>query len=849
MRIFIGILMAQQICARLSFSQIERINSMVFEDGAESRTINTTGPLNMARGYIYRERGFMHNKRFFSPEIRTVYSAGHLEDSASGNVVHTYERHPEKDSVFRFTQNMYIVKPYTFEYHTALIYMFPSEDGELSIETKQEDSFFNFLQERSVRGQDMYILASLLLLSEGVEVDLEYEKDTKKITLWKNNEDTRFFKAKMQTRAKAPQPNGAEFVEQTKAACIIQFFKNYRKAESPPYAEDVFAEGGFLNSMQFLIQTYLFEYISTEEDMRCFCMCLCKILEDTILFLGRNYSTEVAQRNAVDALNRCFAVAGKHPDPLLSGVKAICEFKEAAGFPFIQESQMNTDVPVQEHGATAQGLGVERLSCSNSVEMCIYFLLCSIIYDKQTKSFCLDRIPNASEEMQMFFHLYSEPEKTVGIEMQKSWGAVFSSLACESIVYRESAIQKERTLHAGFLNMLLAIYEITGRLACEQGKLLAIQKRLKQNVNPGIKAIKEIIGHIENMISDFSGSPGASVVLQHPISKPGIDGGLDVYGTLVILFNSGEAWTRFELSMLHEDGSAGRPGPAGVKIDSNRLDCLNKAAARVSQIMEGDLMRESFSGSLLRHYATTHIDGFQRSSRKYLENTICLAKNIVSGSKSMNALFVMEKIECWKKKDVIAAVFLANYRESRSCLKNPHISILRMVHNVIGSVSLGHRVAYCTLLCIPILLGAQEDLPPSIAISDLQQAEAFKDLSLNDTRIYIIALLKCPSVMLEAFYTCSRKACDFWIASGSAKSIKPYILHAVFECLFKKGDMAAACELSELILQDNREQAQVLDQELREAWASISSGMQDISQELAYAIHIFAESGKSRFSE
>ncbi|OAG32814.1 hypothetical protein NEIG_02704, partial [Nematocida sp. ERTm5] len=138
--------------------------------------INPDGPLNPLRGYIMDRSGYIYNKRFYAPEIDTMYK---LETTgkvtAFGKPIYKYTRKPVKDIAYKNICNSPARNEYFLRFHTQLINMFPCSDGALSIIAGRPDAPTSFLLKDELKDDCIYILAALLLLSEQVSISISAE--------------------------------------------------------------------------------------------------------------------------------------------------------------------------------------------------------------------------------------------------------------------------------------------------------------------------------------------------------------------------------------------------------------------------------------------------------------------------------------------------------------------------------------------------------------------------------------------------------------------------------------------------------------------------------------------------
>ncbi|OAG32520.1 hypothetical protein NEIG_01630 [Nematocida sp. ERTm5] len=100
--------------------------------------------------------------------------------------------------------------------------MFPSEEGRVPIESENPDSFTRFLRE--YEGDDLYILASLFLLSKKVKILIEIVNDPEK-------GNSLVLKKKKESGFHINLPMGiidtcGNFMYQQKTEDIVNFFKS-----------------------------------------------------------------------------------------------------------------------------------------------------------------------------------------------------------------------------------------------------------------------------------------------------------------------------------------------------------------------------------------------------------------------------------------------------------------------------------------------------------------------------------------------------------------------------------------------------------------------------------------------
>ncbi|EHY64468.1 hypothetical protein NERG_02437 [Nematocida ausubeli] len=261
---------------------------------------------------ITRNIGFMTRKRFLSPEIQLEHSIEVLKKDSENTEVYNEEnsdKHKPKDSIYTHTRNFSqdrlrysnITKnnlfKYKQKYFNTLLELFPSLSGYASIWTNKEGSFYVFINSTSVKEHKYKILASLLLLAEGVNVPLTLDEsqNEKELVLKKANGQEEHFRVSMcvfiKTREEKKNQPIAQKIFQKKAAAVIDFFIENR--ENPVLEKEKFTSQSdfyreidkkqFLNSPSFLIQAYIHHYIEKAEEMVLFIQTVHDLLNETMV--------------------------------------------------------------------------------------------------------------------------------------------------------------------------------------------------------------------------------------------------------------------------------------------------------------------------------------------------------------------------------------------------------------------------------------------------------------------------------------------------------------------------------------------------------------------------------------
>ncbi|KAH9387143.1 uncharacterized protein NEMAJ01_2039 [Nematocida major] len=500
--------------ARISFDQVVEIQGT--EIGNSKAFINPRGPLCLLRGFVYSELGYMHNKRFFSPEIETDYKLEPVGD-AKKTWRHMYTRNVQNDKPYPPAEGPALgfksaaPEDYAVAYHRALIEMFPSVDGHaLSVTVGRKDSFFKALQRMPTKHHAHCVLAALLLLSEGVDVPITTTPE--EISL---------------------QIDGIAFQEKAceKAALVIDFFKDNRGKGKLPCTPEAFSTGDFLNTPQFLIQAYVFEYITSQDDALDFAACAHVILKGL---------PENVTRNVYSA---CFveSKAEAEEDKILRPLRVIQErMKILQTFPFTSRNMLPAYTSVHVCKRGQRKLLSETFS--NCVEAGLLALFCCLAHDPALKKYDADAMlgkkkeGDKTEALRTFFQLKGvTPKACATKETMQEWNYVVSALQSEHIAY----VRKSRNeLCSGFFNALYVVAETTGRREQEEPRIRELAQVL-EGCKIG-KASEDVFEKTLEYAAELFASLSVDKSLKVEVSNLKVDawsdGQKDLYGTITLKY-------------------------------------------------------------------------------------------------------------------------------------------------------------------------------------------------------------------------------------------------------------------------------------------------------------------------
>ncbi|KAH9387380.1 uncharacterized protein NEMAJ01_2276 [Nematocida major] len=226
---------------------------------------------------------YVYNMRAYSCGLATSFSL--VPRKENGEEVYTYTREPEKDRA-RLPDSIASAAAfagdgeYSVAFHRALVHMFGlqragwSTYDRLTVETGRPCSFTEFLRESGrTQKEAHYVLAALVLLSEGVDAPIWTSGNRVIVKKRKDGEDVL-----VDAHIIVPAVESGER-QPSETWHVINFFKRHRGTHMLPSTYEEFKTGDFLESPQLLILTYIGEYVKSAEELMSVMECAFKLVE------------------------------------------------------------------------------------------------------------------------------------------------------------------------------------------------------------------------------------------------------------------------------------------------------------------------------------------------------------------------------------------------------------------------------------------------------------------------------------------------------------------------------------------------------------------------------------------
>ncbi|KAI5167063.1 hypothetical protein NEIRO03_1778 [Nematocida sp. AWRm78] len=709
------LLMAHILYARIELFDI-KIASETHIRTRNNLLISQDGPLSLLRGYIMHRSGYMYNKRLFSSGIDIDYSMKKSAKSIESIHVYTYTRQPEKDKAHVKVAKDGAKADYFTNFHQQLIYMFPCESGILSIESSKADSFTRFLRTNRNRLDTLYLLAALLLLSEGIDVPIVIENNEIEgtriflqynsaspalisLSLWLDSIVVAEAEEQMQStnsvleeidlyirknnsvpkveRAIVYQKETEEIVQFFLSLCDKTFLSDLKMCDEPDTQEE-FNNGSFLDNPKFLIQSYIFEYIDNLEQYMLFVDCVYGMLQ---YLLSYKKTTEQQKEQIERAMDYFFIDKNLYISELNYTVD-ICDLKskidKEAIIPFTCSEMMPTYTRVPEYEYISDDLNGhiqdELLQYSDHVETMLLNLFTCLTYNPETNKCSAENMPGASTTLIEFFNKYSVLTESASQTKHRDWCKVVSRLNNPKIRY----VRESRTELCGGLENIL--YVISELFIEDSNILTGIERVINSlyNIEEETKRINDMQWLLVNVLNSLAINCQISIDSSSLEYLPSEGQAFDIFGSVVLSFHSKDRKECVQLDIL--------PKHSKLSLVSEFIDFSEEIKGKLIQIRTKYNLIKSYTLRIIWNYLNNSIQSLEKITPKqsqYILNTIM--KGI---EHTPNQIFMYGRIDSLDYKTAIVKRFLINSRRHEFRQDNP---ILRIAENIIGSVYLNRQ--------------------------------------------------------------------------------------------------------------------------------------------------------------
>ncbi|KAH9385978.1 uncharacterized protein NEMAJ01_0874 [Nematocida major] len=674
-------------CMEMSFDDMLDLHMrMLGSVGGVSVGLNCYWHGSPMCAYISRHLGFMQNARMFLSSMRASFGLS-LNGSSNGLDYYKYTRTPCHDTAHLFMATPNVLaesedSEYASEYCTAMILMFPlGTDERLSIESTQTDSFTGFLRRCCRKDQPLYILAALLLLSEGVDVPIEAAGDKVVLACRKGPN------APLHDIFTIGKGLDAERVSQN-VCQVVGFFKKHKNTRSMPNTFFEFQTGGFLECPQFLISTYIYEYIGSTKDMVRFFECVLELLEG----LGLLPELPAASSSAESVFSRLFMPSEdlrtklQHFLPLIE-THAHAELLECLGLAAQAQRRQNTpsqpDLPVcGEYGCQrhAGSLEEEPVFCT---EKGLRALLLCLAYNPDKMLYDINGFLCKSESS-------GETERTRKLLSEEQNQMIVCSALTSHLEWTWPKITrwfgKNRHLKeslrgkgSGILDLMCVLVQISGRAAELLPAIQKCKEEIGQALNCAEEAAQKVNACVFEVFSALAVSKNIGVCVYNYVRR-----GSSEEGTLLIAHQSTDGAHHYKVEIEFNRGhmKVEMSLPVrGFSVHMKRLASVECASYRMHGSFASCVFAEYLSRTAAqRRFSEPPLD----LSQKLWDATRAIAR---SSPNNPNRVLLLHPIQTLMCKKLVVDGLILNSVVYGVPLTRSH-PIVRLVSNVIGSASL-----------------------------------------------------------------------------------------------------------------------------------------------------------------
>ncbi|KAH9385976.1 uncharacterized protein NEMAJ01_0872 [Nematocida major] len=656
--------------------------------------------------------GYVHNMRRYSCGLDTSFSlvpSGQVDKYREE--VHTYTREPEKDRAhlpdgIASTVLLAGDEEYSVKFHQALVYMFGlTADEQLSVETGRPCSFTEFLRESCrTKKEAHYVLAALVLLSEGVDAPIRTSGNRVIIKKRKDSED-------VLVNACVPAVESGER-QPSETWHVVSFFKRYRGIYRLPRTYEEFKTGDFLESPQLLILTYIGEYVGNAEELMSVMECMFALVEGMGLAESLKDANSMAGRLFVPASRLPEAQA--HLAPFLEGLSALAALEHLEEFDCLQrEAKYATRIDRASDGKKEYfddcGTNCRFLGA------CL--LLPCLAYDPEKSAYRLEGLLAGAEETKEVAKtraFFEAVQKSIEESCFLGWSSEDQAQKYRRLwlMVHAQFVEALGSLKPTFLNQMRVLAQMTGRPQAVVDELAAHLAAMNAEGSTGLKP--KAIECVRALLHSIAVNKGVEVWVREScgsfISEKRM---LTINHVpectnvceMTVVFTQEESWVT-NLNLPRRTLSSREKNVLGMAIAQYRKEAL------FSGFVLAECMHRMAAAKNTLNFPSTTIEDVQEAARWAVE---------CSPARPTGVLMVLPVVGmCFREGLVTALVLYAEQKKSALTLAHP---VGRLVANMIGSIDLGNLMNRRYILKVPAVVSTLRALCPALQLSEQSRRE------------------------------------------------------------------------------------------------------------------------------
>ncbi|EIJ93219.1 uncharacterized protein NEPG_02175 [Nematocida parisii ERTm1] len=531
------------IKARMVWKDVKEFKKIVVGSYKDvDRMVSPQSSLHPTNLYINSKRGEIYNLSEFGCQVEMKYKM-EVTASESGNNVYKCSKTTDKNGIRSLENNQPCSSDIYLKFYRCLIEMFPTVDGRATIYSEEKYSFLAFLNNIPEKKDRLRLLASLFLLSKGVGISLEIKTNEAKhdvLVLKTSRYSTenyfstelklgnRIYKNKMDENEPCLLDDKYYY---TQTENIVDFYKEAKDKQleniSNPITDlKVTHTIGMSNA---LIQTYIFEYISSKEDMKAYLIETFNILKENVEAIERKEYLNSAETIAITVFKDIFCRIDKelldieaeiiktiestnncvseyvfipfHRELSMPDILRTCYKNNELSLTGMASSSRNTSNPSMHFSPTNLEYlsGLEKLTIGT--ETSILTLLCCCFYNSTDMEYTLKRIENSPVELKQFFTKYRDLFDTEDLSVHYDWYKLFNTLTHKN---SSNSSLKPQYCNGGLLSMLSIILDITNMFEVIKEELNELIKKVREEKNLSSKLMADTNNLVNKILALLS---------------------------------------------------------------------------------------------------------------------------------------------------------------------------------------------------------------------------------------------------------------------------------------------------------------------------------------------------------
>ncbi|EHY66686.1 hypothetical protein NERG_00326 [Nematocida ausubeli] len=804
--LMLWVLAFHKVFTQFEIEEITKMHKIRFINGESSDVINPAGPLNLMRGYIYNRNGYMYSKRLFSPEIDIDYKLYSYIPACVEEIRHKFDRNVHMDAAYSHAPTyMHLLFPedyidpvdiestYMKDYHSIFIKLFYQYDVHVIAKTLKGDSFYRFLNCPEVKPHASYILAAMVLLSEGFDVPLELHRNKQTsevdLMLWYAGGKNLCFSISITNYIRKVEKETNDNILVCVPEEVISFFikyKNFYSEKNPSYYREPktlyeFECGHFMNSKQFMIQLYLFEIMNSIKEAAEFITAVHSILRDHAnLYMHKRIHKE-AMESTIKMYCRCFLPDNEYNlskvydyARILCDVRRIKELHNRTPFHVLDNSTFiyNKNIIKREEYSKKKG---KNIPLALKTEYLLLSMFKCMMYSISQKSYDTSHIPNAPSALLDFFTKYRSVREFTSEAMMDDWREVILKTKNPCVKYTKN----EKDISGGIINLLYAISALGGRLEEDVYRIMAVQIALYKKEVPIDHILAELAILMKKIISSLSSNDYVDVLFCSVAkgTRENSKEEIDLFGNISISYSN--------TKLIYSTMFLG-VGPAHTSFRIEKSYSI-KAQDDIAQVFKDSkkFLKEhnNFIDHLVGHYIRTTLDNFAVDRSEKTKSLIMRAVKRADKEEfnNINALLLVLTPNLLRENlsRLMACIVSYTYR----CEMTRDHPVIRFISNIIGYMYFEPAIVHRRIFP-SISYAGQYSLYNKISLPSIFWVQIRQSALLLESRAEVILLSETPEEIVQSInsYIEERKGS---VISGASLLLHSKYCKRFIQAIFK----------------------------------------------------------------